>query len=119
MPEGVINMSYRIGFASISNLVIDQHFGSARSWQIYDIDNEARFVETRKSIFRCGGNCEGGFNHLHEILKDCDAVFVLKIGETAAMYMISKGIRVFEARGEIKDIIGWVLDGNIGKSTER
>lgn len=106
-------MTYRVGFASISGSEIDQHFGSARYWQIYDIDTEAGFVETRKSAAKCGGHCEGGFDHLYEVLKDCDAVFVLKIGETAAAYMINKGIRVFEAAGEIEDIIGWILAGNL------
>ncbi len=105
-------MSYRVGFASICG-VIDQHFGSARYWQIYDIDTEARFVETRKSFARCAGHCEGRFEHLYEVLKDCDAVFVLKIGETAAGYMISKGIRVFEATGEVDDIIEWIQAGNL------
>ena len=36
-------MAYRIGLASIDGTVIDQHFGSARYWQIYDLDTEAHF----------------------------------------------------------------------------
>lgn len=106
-------MSYRIGFASISNLVIDQHFGSARSWQIYDVDTEAHFIETRKTAARCQGNCEGGFDHLLAILEDCDAIFVLQIGEGAASYMVSHGKRVFEARGELQEILAWVTEGNL------
>lgn len=108
-------MSIRAGFASISGNVIDEHFGSARYWQIYDIDTRARFVETRKSIAKCGGHCEGGFDHLYSLLKDCDAIFVLKIGETAAGYMTGKGIRVFEATGEIENIIGWIINGDLQK----
>ena len=35
-------MSMRIGLASIDGAYIDQHFGSARYWQIYDVDSEGR-----------------------------------------------------------------------------
>jgi len=95
----------RVAFASMGE-VIDQHFGSARWWQVYDIEKiGGAFVETRKSQAKCAGHCEGGFSHLLELLIDCDAVFVGKIGKTAAAFMIANGKRVFEAQGEIADII--------------
>lgn len=72
-------MAYRIGLASIDGTVIDQHFGSARYWQIYDLDTEAHFVECRKTVPKCQGHCEGGFEDLVSILEDCDAIFVLKL----------------------------------------
>jgi len=97
-------LGYRVGFASISGIVIDEHFGSARYWQIYNLDTEAHFVETRKTAAKCQGHCEGGFEHLLAVLNDCDAIFVLRIGEAAAAYMTAKGKRVFEAYGKIEDI---------------
>ena len=106
-------MAWRVGFASISGIVIDQHFGSARCWQIYDLDTEAHFVETRKTQARCQGHCEGGFEHLLAVLDDCDAIFVLKIGETAAGYMLSKGKRVCEAYGELEKIIAQLLGSGL------
>ncbi len=106
-------MTYRIGFASIDGTVIDQHFGSARYWQIYDVDTEARFVETRKTSAKCQGHCEGGFDHLLHALKDCDAIFVLKIGEAAAAFMLAKGKRVFEATGEVEEILMQVISSHL------
>jgi nitrogen fixation protein NifX len=106
-------MSYRIGFASIDGTVIDQHFGSARYWQIYDVDKEARFVETRKTAAKCQGHCEGGFDHLLSVLEDCDAIFVLKIGQAAAAVMIAKGKRVFEATGEVEEILAQLVGGRL------
>ena len=73
-------MSIRIGLASIDGSYVDQHFGSARYWQIYDIDGSGTFVETRKTRPTCNGHCEGGFEAQLEVLKDCDALFVSKIG---------------------------------------
>jgi predicted Fe-Mo cluster-binding NifX family protein len=96
----------RIAFASIDGTAIDQHFGSARYWQIYDIKIDSfTYITMRKTEAKCQGNCEGGFNHLFEILKDCHAVFVARIGQGAAAFMIAKGIRVFEAMGSVEDII--------------
>jgi nitrogen fixation protein NifX len=98
-------MNFRMAFASTGEY-IDQHFGSARYFQVYDIaDNEHHHVETRRPEAKYRGNCEGGFNHLLEILSDCDAVFVGKIGPGAAAFMIAHGKRVFDAAGAVKEII--------------
>lgn len=107
-------MSIRIAFASTDGAYIDQHFGSARFFQIYDIDDTVyEPVETRTTQARCQGNCEGGFDHLYEALKDCDAVFVLKIGQGAAAYMIGRGKRVFEAQGAVEDILEQIIVSNL------
>jgi len=106
-------MSHRVGFASIDGAVIDQHFGSARYWQIYDVDTEAHFVETRKTAAKCQGHCEGGFEHLLTVLNDCDGIFVLKIGGTAAAVMLSRGKRVFEASGEVEEILAQLISNNL------
>jgi len=107
-------MSYRAAFASTDGSYIDQHFGSARFFQVYDIgDNGYSRVETRKAEAKCRGNCEGGFDHLLEILKDCDAVFVSKIGQSAAEFMIGRGKRVFEAAGAVEKIIAQLVEKNL------
>jgi len=107
-------MKRRIAFAGTGDY-IDQHFGSARYWQVYDLadDGTFRYVETRKTTAKCLGNCEGGFDHLLAALKDCDAVFVSKIGQSAAAFMIGHGKRVFEAAGAIEEIIVRLSDENL------
>jgi predicted Fe-Mo cluster-binding NifX family protein len=96
----------RIAFAGTGEY-IDQHFGSARCFQVYDLADDGAYthVETRKTAAKCRGNCEGGFEHLLQALKDCDAVFASKIGQGAAAFMISNGKRVFEAAGAIEAVI--------------
>ena len=106
-------MSIRVAFASTGEY-IDQHFGFARYYQVYDIDGKAfRLIETRKTDAKCQGNCEGGFDHLLKTLSDCDAIFVTKIGESAAAFMISHGKRVFEAAGEVEEILAQLIEGNL------
>jgi len=97
----------RIAFAATSqDDEVNQHFGSARYWQIFDVYNDnSEFIETRKTNSSCKGHCEGGFDNILDRLFDCEAIFVSKIGEGAANYCISKGKRVFECSGEIQDII--------------
>jgi predicted Fe-Mo cluster-binding NifX family protein len=109
-------MGYRIAFASAGEY-IDQHFGSARYFQVYDLadSGDHEHVETRRTDAKCRGNCEGGFDHLLQILNDCDAVFVSKIGQSAAAFMISHGKRVFEANGRIEDIMATLTEGSFLK----
>jgi predicted Fe-Mo cluster-binding NifX family protein len=107
-------VGYRIAFAGAGEYV-DQHFGSARYFQVYDIADSGNHehVETRTAQAQCRGNCEGGFDHLLQILNDCDAVFVSKIGQSAAAFMISHGKRVFEASGKVEDILAKLAEGNL------
>lgn len=107
-------MTIRAGFASIDGAVVDQHFGSARYWQIYDIDDSGgTFVETRKTAAKCSGHCEGGFEHILAVLEDCDALFVNRIGVGAAAFMLSHQKRVFEANGAVDDIIAQLIDSDL------
>jgi predicted Fe-Mo cluster-binding NifX family protein len=106
-------MNFRAAFAATGEY-IDQHFGSARYFQIYDINGgEHSQIETRKAEAKCRGNCEGGFDWLLEILNDCDAVFVSRIGQSAAAFMIGHGKRVFEAAGMVEEIIAELKKGNL------
>jgi len=106
-------MKNRIALASNGDIV-DQHFGSARIFQIYDIkDGAGVFVEARQTAAKCQGECEGGFNHLLSALKDCEAVFVLKIGPAAAAFMAGHNKRVFEAMGGIDEIIAEIVDTDL------
>jgi len=112
-------MSYRVAFASMDGSSVDQHFGSARAFQVYDIDgSEYHHVEARKPGAKCQGHCEGGFDHLLEALNDCDAVFVNRIGQSAAEFMIGHGKRVFEAAGAVEAIIAELARKNLLEEME-
>lgn len=107
-------MSLRVAFASTDGCYIDQHFGNARIFQVFDISEASyEIVESRRSEANCRGNCEGGFDSLLCALEDCDAVFVLKIGEGAAAFMIGHGKRVFEAQGPVEEIMEQIIEGDL------
>ena len=110
----------RVAFASSNNAYIDEHFGSAQYFQIYDIDEEeAEYVEERRINPLCKGHCEGGFDAAYDLLIDADAIFVLRIGESAASYMIQHGKRVFEAHGFIEDIVNELIADGFAKDSDK
>jgi len=113
----------RVGFASVDGIYVNEHFGHSKYWEIVDIrdendpdpgpektdsDKESSggivFAETR--MVRSGCNCHDLklFDDMLDTLKDCDILVVARIGQEAAEYVISKGKRVFEAVGGIKEI---------------
>ncbi len=102
-------MPIRIAFASTDGAYIDQHFGSARIFQVFDISGISYdLADTRRIEPSCGGNC-GDFGLLLKLLDDCDAVFVSKIGQGAADYVIRQGKRVFEASGPVEGVIERII----------
>ena len=107
----------KVGFASLDGFSDDEHFGHAHVWQIYEFSDDAEFLEIRKMPPVCGGSCNGAcddnFAIAYELLKDCKALFVSKIGEPAAAYMIQRGIKVFEAAGSIDKISEAILTSSI------
>ncbi len=105
--------NYRVAFASTDGIQIDQHFGTARYWQIYDLGQTAEYVEDRMTRTSCKGHCEGGFEDTLETLKDCQALFCIRIGPGAAEVCISRGVRVFEARGPIDKIAASIISNRL------
>jgi predicted Fe-Mo cluster-binding NifX family protein len=104
---------HRVAVASSDGDYVDEHFGNALYYQIYDErDNDWSFIETRKVRPGCGGadGCGGLGCQLAERLSDCEAIFVLRIGETAAAGAIAAGLRVFEAAGPVDDVLTYVSE---------
>lgn len=90
----------RIALASSDGKVINQHFGHATTFHVFDIiDNTARFVESRDVNQCCNGGTHkiSAFEKVANTLSDCKGIIVAKIGEGASAFLESKGFEVFEA----------------------
>lgn len=106
-------MSTRIAFATTDGVTVDEHFGHAKYWDVYDIDlDKVDLVETR--LCRPGCSCHDTkvFSEMLDVLDDCDVLFVAMIGEGAAGYVINRGKRVFQAAGDIYQIMKSLIDNN-------
>jgi nitrogen fixation protein NifX len=93
-------MAHRIAVASSDGRLIDTHFGHARRFDVYELDDGgSSFVETRSARSACtgAGHDESAFDNTLALLGDCEAIFVSVIGYGAAAYLSGKGMRVFES----------------------
>jgi predicted Fe-Mo cluster-binding NifX family protein len=109
-------MSINVAIASTDGKVVNEHFGRATAFHIFELNSEGfKFLETR-SVEKC---CNGGehqdsaFEKVAEILKDCKAIFVAKIGIGASNYMESKGFIIFESPYFVEDVLNKVLQDNL------
>lgn len=106
--KGMINMP-KAAVATSDGFTVNEHFGHAQFFRVYELgDTSHEFLEVRDAVAVCQqtlGHDTTRFDKIIELLSDCDAVLVQKIGEGAAAYLISKGVRVFEVSGRIDAVL--------------
>jgi predicted Fe-Mo cluster-binding NifX family protein len=92
------SMAYRIAIASSDGESVNQHFGRAGNFLIYEIsEGHVEFIEDREVTIDPEEKTQpdANFERVTILLKDCKAVFVLKIGERAVRYLYINGIKSF------------------------
>ena len=106
--KGMILMS-KIAIATSDGFTVNEHFGHAKFFRIYELgETDYTFLEVRDAVAACQhslGHDTTRFDKIIELLSDCDALLVQKIGEGAAAYLISRNVRVFEANGMIDAVL--------------
>ena len=107
----------RFAVASKSGLNVDQHFGHAKEFYIYDFANgDAIFIEKRKIPKFCTGSQDCDDSHEDKIdyiiktIDDCSGVLALRIGDIPKQKLEKKNIEVYllcdEIRNGIRKIVG-------------
>ena len=96
----------RIAVTTTSGVKVDQHFGKARSFSIYDVKaNDVKLIETRMVNSYCKSDTEempdkdhkfsgDRLSMVYERIKDCEKVYTLQIGEKPEAALKAKGIIV-------------------------
>ncbi len=103
----------KIAIASTNNIYVDQHFGHAKEFYIYQLtNNQLKFIEKREVHPYCNReNCathdfaKNRFDNVLNALIDCKKIYVSLIGNKPANELIKKGIEVEIYEGAIKDLI--------------
>jgi predicted Fe-Mo cluster-binding NifX family protein len=94
----------KVAVASENGAVVQEHFGRATQFLIYEIEEEGcRLVEIRKNHPACGSAPEGdGEGHSEdrmqdsiELVSDCRAVVVAQIGRAAVERLANRGVHAF------------------------
>jgi len=89
-------MSYRVAVASTDGKYVNEHFGRAKQFLVFEFnDNGYQFIELRQNLPSCNieQSDESGHSRTVELLADCKAVLVARIGPGAEQYLIQHGIK--------------------------
>lgn len=75
----------RVAIVSSDGKVINQHFGKAARFLIFEIGGgKPQFIEERKNIPVCGsaetGHADEALNRTISLISDCEAVLCARIG---------------------------------------
>lgn len=107
----------KIALASRDGVRVNEHFGRASFFRIYELSDEGyTFIESRDAVAACQHartHSKTDFDRVIDLISDCDALLVEKIGEGAAAYLISKGVRVFEVSGSIDGVLGKLIEDKL------
>ena len=94
----------KVAVASENKLVVHQHFGRATQFLIYEVQEDGcHLVEIRENTPACGTEQEDGESGHDEdvmqrsvdLLVDCNAVVVARIGRAAVEKLSRRGIQAF------------------------
>lgn len=95
VAELPVELSARVAVATKGDGLVNQHFGHAREFLVYDVDREgARLVGHRKVERYCAGG-DGEEDVLVDVvrtLSDCHAVLVARIGRCPGGQLAAAGI---------------------------
>ncbi|MCV6607180.1 MAG: nitrogen fixation protein NifX [Campylobacterales bacterium] len=81
-----MSSTLKVAFATNDNKNIDAHFGSAKQFNIYDVGVGGATV-----VEKIGIN-EKDTDKTIDLIQDCDIVYFINIGPTAAAKIINRGI---------------------------
>lgn len=102
VPPENARRCYRFAVCSRSGTLVDQHFGHATSFRIYDCKNGTPVAVTRRDVPRRPAGEEdaregGRILDMAQTIGDCDAVICLRIGNPPIRVLHARGISVFTA----------------------
>lgn len=102
-------MSYKVAVASSDGKFINQHFGRASRFLIFEIkdDGEFKFLAIRENTPLCDGmeHNDDLLARTVDLISDCRAVLVSRIGPGATEALVSRRIRPYEFTGFIEDVL--------------
>jgi nitrogen fixation protein NifX len=99
----------RIAVVSTDGISVDDHFGKANRFLIYDIDDQLTKVEDRSAKTLSVQDPDhlfdpDKFGRIAALLKDCSKVYITRIGEIPAAKLKELGIEPVVYSGAIMDI---------------
>ena len=103
--------SFRVAVTSKYLRLVDQHFGHAERFLIYETDGKTnRLIEQRQTSKYCSGNefCDAEEEMKLDMVKklsDCDAVVTMRLGAQARARLLAQGIEAVESCESIEEAL--------------
>jgi MoaA/NifB/PqqE/SkfB family radical SAM enzyme len=98
--------------ASKNGMLVDQHFGHATGFYIYEYkEGQANFIERREVPQYCFGSDHCGKHHdelmdsIIKTIKGCSAVIAMRIGDVPRMRLNAEGINVVATYNYVTDAV--------------
>ncbi|MBI5460376.1 NifB/NifX family molybdenum-iron cluster-binding protein [Methanobacterium sp.] len=87
-------MSIKVAAASSDGKHVNQHFGKAQKFLIFEIKDNGKyeFIELRETDPRCGGDPDLKEKTIN-LISDCDILLVSQIGTGAREKLLNRGVR--------------------------
>jgi nitrogen fixation protein NifX len=93
-PTEEKDMTVKIAFASSDRRAVNQHFGAAEAFAIYEVgETETRLVEVAEFIETAMDGHEGKLAAKVELLGDCAAVYCNAVGAAAIQQLLAASIQ--------------------------
>ncbi len=87
-------MKVKIAFATSDRRAVNQHFGAAESFAIYEVgESETRLIEVAEFIETAMDGHEGKLAAKVELLDDCAAVYCNAVGASAIQQLLAASIQ--------------------------
>lgn len=87
-------MTVKIAFATSDRRAVNQHFGAAEAFAIYELGEcETRMVEVAEFIETAMDGHEGKLAAKVDLLGDCAAVYCNAVGASAIQQLLAKSIQ--------------------------
>ncbi|WP_075185637.1 NifB/NifX family molybdenum-iron cluster-binding protein [Teredinibacter haidensis] len=92
----------KIAFATDNNRMVNQHFGSAKTFAIYGVNSEASSLLTIAEFCDIGVlDMEDKLVHKLELLDDCVAVYCRACGASAVKQLLERNIQPLKVPEDI------------------
>jgi nitrogen fixation protein NifB len=105
-----------VAVASKGGGLVNQHFGHAKEFMIYEVDAATvQFVGHRKILDYCHGGYgeEAALQGIIETISDCQAILALKVGPCPQKTLQAAGLQVIEAYDVIENVARQFYDQQV------
>jgi nitrogen fixation protein NifX len=93
-PTEEASMTVKIAFATSDRKAVNQHFGAAEAFAIYEVgESETRLIEVAEFIETAMDGHEGKLAAKVELLGDCAAVYCNAVGASAIQQLLAASIQ--------------------------